>query len=316
MAPKVRRDSNGSNGGNKTGGLPGVFRALRLASNRVAFAKECGLTELDPWQEKALRSSASRMAFNCSRQVGKTTLGAVIALHTCLYEPGSLVLGVAPSLRQSQELFFKLLGYYRNLGQPIPPTAESRLSLELENGSRFIALPGSESTTRGFSAVRLLLLDEASRISDSMYSGLRPMLAVSGGRLITMSTPWGKRGWWYLSWESDEAWERYEIPATSCPRIPASFLAEERQALGDAIYSQEYECQFLSSSLAFFTMSEVEEAFDPTIQPLFSPPASFPSLLPGIQNGDALEGEVIEDIEAAYSTDQAIRSGGRATWFR
>ncbi len=58
------------------------------------------------------------------------------------------------------------------------------------------------------------------------------MLAVSGGRLICMSTPWGKRGWWHESWVSDEAWERYEVPATQCPRIPQEFLEEERRVLG------------------------------------------------------------------------------------
>ena len=54
------------------------------------------------------------------------------------------------------------------------------------------------------------------------------MLAVSGGRLLAMSTPFGTRGWWYEAWRSNEDWERYEVPAERCPRISAAFLDENR----------------------------------------------------------------------------------------
>ena len=48
---------------------------------------------------------APQIILNIGRQVGKSTVIAVLALHTCLYEPGSLVIVIAPSERQSQELF-------------------------------------------------------------------------------------------------------------------------------------------------------------------------------------------------------------------
>jgi hypothetical protein len=55
----------------------------------------------------------------------------IIALHRALYHPGSLILCLAPALRQSQELFGKVLGFYRDLDRPIPAQAERKLSLEL-----------------------------------------------------------------------------------------------------------------------------------------------------------------------------------------
>jgi hypothetical protein len=116
-------------------------------------------------------------------------MSALIALHRVLYRPGSLVLCLAPALRQSQELFQKPAAFYRELRRPVPPTSEQRLSLELENGSRIITLPGSEKTIRGFSGVSLLLVDEAARVDDSLYYAVRPMLAVSGGSLLMLSTP-------------------------------------------------------------------------------------------------------------------------------
>jgi hypothetical protein len=52
-----------------------------------------------------------------------------------------------------------------------------------------VGLPGTEATIRGFSAVSLLLVDEAARCSDELYLAIRPMLAVSDGTLWLMSTP-------------------------------------------------------------------------------------------------------------------------------
>src|SRR5215211_2288594 len=132
---------------------------LRLALDRVAFARALGL-EPDGWQEKLLRSTSERVLLNCSRQSGKSTISGVITLHRALYYPGSLVLCLAPALRQSQELFGKVLGFYRDLGRPVSSQGERKLSLELENGSRIVTLPGSEKTIRGFSDAALLLLDE------------------------------------------------------------------------------------------------------------------------------------------------------------
>ena len=182
---------------------------LRLALDRLAFTEKLGIVP-DEWQEDFLRSSADRVLLNCSRQSGKSTMSAVIALHRALYHPDSLVLCLAPALRQSQELFGKIAGFYRDLGRPVAPQGERKLSLELENGSRIVTLPGSEKTIRGFSGANLLLVDEASRVDDELYFAIRPMLAVSGGSLIMLSTPYGTvrqawcvlRGVDQLSWRS------------------------------------------------------------------------------------------------------------------
>src|SRR4028119_2384628 len=124
---------------------------LRLALDRVSFASSLGL-DPDPWQERLRRSTSPRVLLNCSRQSGKSTMSGVIALHRALYHPGSLILCLAPALRQSQELFGKIAGFYRDLGRPVAPQGERKLSLELENSSRIVTLPGSEKSVRGFSS--------------------------------------------------------------------------------------------------------------------------------------------------------------------
>jgi hypothetical protein len=241
---------------------------LRLALDRVAFTEKLGIVP-DGWQEDFLRSSADRVLLNCSRQSGKSTMSAVIALHRALYHPGSLVLCLAPALRQSQELFAKIAGFYRDLGRPVAPQVERKLSLELENDSRIITLPGSEKTIRGFSGAAFLLVDEASRVDDGLYYAIRPMLAVSGGSLMMLSTPFGKRGVFYEEWTGAEGWERYEVPASQCPRIPPEFLEEERAALPAWVYRQEFECSFEETEDQVFTTEMVERAVTSEVTPLF-----------------------------------------------
>ncbi len=234
---------------------------LALTFDPVLLARAAGIKP-DPWQVKLLRSTSPRILLNCCRQSGKSTMSALLAVHTTLYRPGSLVLLLSPTLRQSQELFRKALAIYRALNRPVPAEAETRLSLELENGSRVVSLPGKEQTIRGFSAVALLVCDEAARIPDELYYSVRPMLAVSGGRLIALSTPFGTRGWWYEAWRSAEPWERFEVPATECPRISPAFLEEERRTLGDWWFRQEYLCEFLDAQTQAFRREDIERAFE------------------------------------------------------
>jgi hypothetical protein len=241
---------------------------LKLALDRVSFARSVGV-EPDPWQEDLLRSGSDRVLLNCSRQSGKSTMSAVIALHRALYHPGSLVLCLAPALRQSQELFGKIAGFYRDLGRPVAPQGERKLSLELENDSRIITLPGSEKTIRGFSGAALLLVDEASRVDDGLYYAIRPMLAVSGGSLMMLTTPYGKRGVFFEEWTSEREWERYEVPARECPRISEDFLEEERSTLPPWVYRQEYECSFEETENAVFTHEMIERAVTSEVKPLF-----------------------------------------------
>jgi hypothetical protein len=235
----------------------------------LTLAARCSM-ELDPWQRDALAGTAPRCLWNASRQSGKSTIAALLGLHTALVRPSALVLMVSPSLRQSSELFRKCLSFYRVLERPIPAQAESSLRLELDNGSRIISLPGSEATIRGFSNVALLLLDEAARIDDGLYAALRPMLAVSQGRLVALSTPWGRRGWWFEAWTGSEDWQRIEVPATRCPRISAAFLEEERRTLPAYWFEQEYLCQFGETSDQLFRHADVMAAITPHVAPLFA----------------------------------------------
>lgn len=233
---------------------------LKLALDPVKFAQELGIKP-DDWQRQALTWTGKKMALVTGRQMGKSTTCAILALHKILYKPKSLVLLVSPSSRQSQELFRKVNDLIKLFPGRVEKVEDNKLSMELKNGSRCVSLPGSEGTIRGYSAVDLLIADEASRVPENIFATLSPMVAVSQGAMILLSTPAGKRGFLFeIMFNGDPSWERIQADATMCPRITPEFLESEKKILGDFYFKQEYLIQWLEPEGSLFTLEEIEQA--------------------------------------------------------
>jgi hypothetical protein len=156
-----------------------------------------------------------------------------------------------------------------DLGCPLQKQPPTQLSLELSNGSRILSLPGDESTVRGFSNVSALIVDEAARVEDALYLGIRPMLAVSRGRLIALSSAYARLGWFFECWVGSEPWRRVMVKAAECPRIDPAFLEEEKIALGPRYYAMEYEGEFGDLIGSVFRGCDIERALDPALEPMF-----------------------------------------------
>jgi hypothetical protein len=236
--------------------------ALRHALDPVAFAAETLAFQPDPWQQSVLRSNANQVLICCSRQSGKSTVAGVAALYTANFRPGSLVLMLSPTQRQSTELLAKAGTFLRRLpGAKLDN--ESSIAIKFSDGSRLVSLPGTDpDRVRGFSSPALVIIDEAAFVDDKLYYAIRPMLAVGGGRLIAMSTPNGKRGWFHDAWHFDgpDDWQRERVTAHEVPRITADFLAKERRRIGDRWFRQEYLCEFVSSDEELFSGEDIERA--------------------------------------------------------
>lgn len=255
----------------------GVRAVARLTStddysrDRVAFATMLGL-DLDPWQAALLASDSRRDILNCSRQAGKSTAAAVLALHEALYSPGSVTVLVSPTQRQSSELFRKVIDLRSALPYAPPLLEDNRLSMHVAGGGRVLSLPGSEATIRGISAVTLLVVDEASRVDDQLYLAVRPMLAVRNGRLVLMSTPRGKRGFFWEVWDEGDGWAKVRVPAVDVPRISVEFMDEERRSMPAWFFEQEYLCEFKEDADSVFNYDDVMRALRDDITPLFGGP--------------------------------------------
>lgn len=243
----------------------GIFSAAGFARQHLAFTP-------DLQQECVLDSRSRRGIICCPRQWGKSTVTAAMAMHQAYFHPRSLVIVVSPSERQSSEFLRKAETFAAQLNIDSRGDGSNAVSLLLPNQSRLVGLPGVEATTRGFSKCDLLIVDEAARVADATYLALRPMLAMSRGRLWMLSTPYGQRGFFWKTWkDSGQNWQRITVRATDCPRYDPAFLAEERREMGDRWFRQEYLCEFVSTENSVFNMEDVERAFSDEVKPLLVP---------------------------------------------
>jgi len=247
-------------------------KAQTQSENSNQTPTQWALTKLkftaDPSQQQILDCTQNRILVNCSRQWGKSTTAAIKALYQALHNPGSLTLILSPSARQSNELFAKIKAFLKVLYPDKKQSSRNSASHEFPNGSRIVALPGNEATIRGFSAVSLLIVDEAARVSDSLYSAARPFLATTDGTLLVMSTPKGQSGFFHREWVSENKWLRVSVPATECPRIKPEFLASERAQSGERYFNQEYMCEFLGAQSNLFSAALLERIHSTNFDPL------------------------------------------------
>lgn len=237
-------------------------------TDAVSILTEAGL-EPDPWQRALLTSTWERALLNCARQAGKTTAAGALALETALGRSNSLVLVLAPAHRQSREFLHSVRALYRDADPEVGVDKRSELRLSLDNGSRIITLPGREGTTRGYTA-DLVIADEAARVPDAAYVAMRPMLAVSEGRFVGLSTPAGQRGWFFTAWsDPEQSWERVKVTGYDCPRMSDEFLEQERREMGEWEFRNEYLCEFQDTENQLFATEDIEAALTEDVGPLF-----------------------------------------------
>ena len=241
---------------------------LAYSLDPVLWCKEVLGYHPDSWQADLLRSRSRKIILNCSRQSGKSTTCAALGLHESIYRRPSFGLVIAPTQDQSSELMMKFDEFRGAVELPSDYlSTDTKLAVKFANGNRFVARPGSEKSARSFSAVTLLLEDEAARVADALYNSVRPMLAVSNGRHILMSTPFGMLNHFFKIWDKErDLWEWYEIPAEMCPRITKEFLEEEQRT--NPWFEQEYHCVFMESEGQIFSSELFRSLANPAIEPL------------------------------------------------
>jgi hypothetical protein len=210
----------------------------------------------DPWQAELLRNPPDRTLALTGRQNGKSTADAALCLATAVNRPGSLSLIVSPTQRQSAETFRKVVSLWRAIGSPVRAARLNLTAAELANGSRIVAVPGDPETVRGFSDPALVVIDEAARTADAVLAAVLPMVAVSRGKVVATSTPFGTRGWFWREWTAG-AWSNVRVTSAECPRVTPGFLADQRRVLGQVWYDQEHGCSFIADVNAVFSRSDI-----------------------------------------------------------
>jgi hypothetical protein len=227
------------------------LRLILLALDPVYLMKQLSLRPYK-YQLSFLKDTSSRIVVKAGRQTGKSTAVALLTIQFAIM-PNKTILIISPSLRQSSELLRKIRRFVSRLD--IPVCKDTSSELELCNGSRILSLPASEYTIRGYSA-HMVIVDEAAFVPDTLYETITPMLAATNGRLILVSTPFGKKGYFYRAW-LDDGFSHHEFSVNDCPHISKEFLDEERNRMSELAFRQEYLAEFVEHENCVFPYSLV-----------------------------------------------------------
>lgn len=248
-----------------------IAKARQPKRNAIDWARSIGF-EPDKWQADLLMNEAPNTLLNCSRQSGKTTTTGILSAHEALAVEGHQTVILAPGKRQGGILMRKVKWALRRADWPIKPRVNNEFELTLENDSSILVLPGSEETSRGVSGIDHLIVEEAARVEEELYSAMLPILATRPkARETQLSTPFGARGFFWEQWKLIKAgkaprWFYREVPATECPRITAEFLAEYRARRGDWWTQQEFFCQFMDAIDSAFRSADIERMQDQELE--------------------------------------------------
>jgi len=219
----------------------------------------------DVWQKSALvkQPKGINTIIVSSRQAGKSTVISVKAGNKACYTPGALVLVLAPVERQARELYLKIKQCIKATPGAPAIVRENAREIELANGSRIVCLPGKAEFIAGYSAPDLVIIDEACYAKDNLYNTVSPMMAVSSGELVLISTPFISSGFFYEIWmdKADKSWNRIEITANNVARITQEFLDKERRRIGEWWFNSQYMCRFQQPEDSLFTEEMINNIF-------------------------------------------------------
>ena len=235
--------------------------------DEVKFARKILGFHPYQYQEAFLRDRSPFIAACCGRQVGKTTLAAIKALHFALANPQTLVLIVSAGLRQSIILFDKILALTESsLATRILLTYKSRTKVQFANGSQIVALPCGRdgSTLRGFTA-DMAILDEANFIPRIVIdSVIRPTtLTRPEARIVMLSTPWTKDHPFYEAMtKPEQEFKTYSWPSSMNPQITKQRLEIEKKTSGEYNFNREFNAQFVDDQFSYFPGKLVLECAD------------------------------------------------------
>ncbi len=215
---------------------------------------------LDPWQKKVLETKGN-IVLRSTRQGGKSTVISILAAEEAIKNPNFFILIGAYVVDQAQFIFRKIHEYIL-AKYPKSLDKKHRVTLnfmQLKNGSKILCRPVGDTGEgmRGPTA-NIVIVDEAAFVPERAWSAITPIISVTKGRMILLSTPKNKKGYFYDSF-SDESYTKFHIKATDCPRHTEEFLKREAERMTKMQFACEYLAEFMDEYMALFTEKWIEK---------------------------------------------------------
>jgi len=169
---------------------------------------------------------------------------------------------IAASERQAYLLFEKTFDYlYKNYSDYLMKGRyrPTKSRIRLTNSSTIYCLPvGLDGRTiRGYT-IHILIADEAAFIPEEVWTAVTPMLAITKGKIILLSTPHGREGYFARCF-TDKSFTKFHISSEDCPRKDQDFLDREKARMTKVQYAQEYLGEFIDELRQFFPTALIKD---------------------------------------------------------
>jgi phage FluMu gp28-like protein len=236
----------------------------RLVNEPSYFVEKIIGVEPFDYQKDFMDEDSRKKLFVAGRQVGKSRTCAWLALHKAITTSNSMVLLTAKSQRQASELFNQVkkeLGNAEENNQitedEFGVSRDTRTEINFDNRSRIKVVPiGRDGENVRTYTADMIIVDEAAFINEEIFQQvLSPMLAVTDGDFIIISTPYGKQGFFWNKWSKENNWFTKQVPSWENPKIGANYIEEQREQLTSIQFKQEVRGEFDSNENSFLDES-------------------------------------------------------------
>ncbi|NJO30842.1 MAG: hypothetical protein HC874_27290 [Richelia sp. SL_2_1] len=224
---------------------------------------------LDEWQKEFIAYKGHKILV-AGRQTGKSEAQAYDNALFAVNNPGTNVLLISKTERQSEELLIKTLNFLldrfpgrvgRGKLKPLKHSVHVMPLNRKDKPSKIMCLPvGTAGVGIRAFTIHKLSVDEAQLVDDDVFTSITPMLLTTGGHISLTGTPRGRRGYFWNAYEnkldhfkvfhinSEEVINNRAINAswTEQQRKNAlDHLAQEKQRMTPKQFAQEYEGLFV-----------------------------------------------------------------------
>lgn len=229
------------------------------------FAAELIGEPLWPHQLDVARSRARFRTLLAGRQIGKSRVLAVIALHHAFTKANQSVLIISSGDDAAKDLLSEVVGLAQSPWLGASVEADDSTKVVLSNASVIRCVPATHRRARGKS-IDLLILDEACFISEDVWDAAKfTILARPGSRVVMASTPAGRRDKFFarhyrMGEDGRDGYESWKLPSSVSPLVDQALLREWEQTDAPRVYAAEVLAEWQDEQGAYFTQDEIDAA--------------------------------------------------------
>lgn len=209
---------------------------------------------------------------NAPRQTGKSTLMALLALHTAIFGEDQQIGITSYRLSGCKDLMSRVKFTYEALAFFLKPCVElyNQSEVKFTNGSAIFSQVTSDQTFRGRSINALAICDEfafcAPAVAEEFYTSFMPALEAAGedsqAKVVFISTPNSSTGKYaeiaFGAMEGNNGFIYHKVDPDKIPGRTEKFKADMKKKLGVNKYLQEYEGAWLADNSSLINSAVLE----------------------------------------------------------